>query len=108
MKLQLDDLDTYLFLANEWLFEIGTILRERLQEAGLSEDQARETCGNILFDIGMLHDQHGLEGEWSNATSDPILPRLGFVDTEGDLVTVNEDTYHHEYVFRVIESVFAK
>ena len=106
MKLQLDDLDTFEFLSKEWLFEVGCILKEHLLEAGLSEEMSKEVCGNTLFDIGMLHDQHGLDGEWSNAISDPILPRLGFVNTDGDLVTVNEDTYHHEYVFKVIEAIF--
>ena len=106
MKLLLDDLDAFQFLSNEWLFEVCCILKERLLGAGLSEAQSKELCGKMLFDIAMLHDQRGLSREWANAISEPVLPRLGFVDTDGDLVTVNEDTYHHEYVFKVIELVF--
>lgn len=106
MKLLLDDLDTFQFFSNEWLFEVCCILKERLLSAELSEEQSKDICGKMLFDLAMLHDQRGLSRARANAISEPIFPRLGFVDTDGDLVTVNEDTYHHEYVFKVIELVF--
>ncbi len=77
MKLRLDDLDSFELLSNEWLFEIGCILRKRMLDVGLSKEQSQQACGEILFDIEMLHDQHGLKGELTNAISDPILPRLG-------------------------------
>ena len=81
-------------------------MRQRFLEVGLSEEQSREIGGTILFDIGMLHDQSDIEGIDENEVSARYIPRISFVDKEGDLLISDQDSGLHEYAFGANDSAY--
>ena len=106
MKLKLDEEDVYDALTMEWLYAIAAIIKPHLLASGLTADQAEDVGGDILFDLGMLHDQGKIKDDEGSDKSGEFIPRIAFVDEAGDLITTGEDSGLHEYAFGANSSAY--
>jgi len=105
MNLRLDD-KIYDDLAIAWLLEVARTMKPHLLDAGLSEAEAENASGDILFDLGMLHDQQGIEIRDDTGVAHRFVPRIGFVNDAGDLLTTREESSLHEYAFGVNDTAY--
>ena len=97
MKLKSDLEDVYDRLTMEWLYSVAAIMKPHLMSAGLSAEKAEEVGGNILFDLGMLHDDGEIREAGEDGQKQDFIPRIAFVTEGGDLIATGDDSFLHEY-----------
>lgn len=99
MRLELSP--QYYELAAEWQKSLTRLLEEELSKRGIDSETVQDICGDFIFSVSMLHDQ----GEIKYGRSE-FNPRICFHDFEDSLLSVDEDTYLHEFAFQSVSTAF--
>ncbi len=101
MELKIAEDEQYEELASEWQYQMIRLLKEKLDKHGVEQSKAKEIVGEFVFDFSMVHDQGEIkvEGEAFN-------PRIGFVDSDGNLISSDEESDLHDYAFGSTEEAY--
>ncbi len=99
MKLELSA--DYYELASEWQKSLTRLLEAELCKRGIDPDTAQDICGDFIFNVSMLHDQ----GEIKHGSAE-YNPRICFHDFNESLLSIDEDTYLHEFAFKSVATAF--
>jgi len=86
--------DDYEGMAIEWQYQLVELLKQSMAKHGVADDKAKEIVGEYMFEMGMLHDQGQIK-----SGGNTYVPRIGFVDSSGDILVTDEDSDLHEYAF---------
>lgn len=99
MKLELSS--DYYEIAVEWQKCVTRLLDEELRKRGIDAETAQDICGDFIFSVSMLHDQGEIEHN-----SVPYKPRIFFHDLDDKLISIEEDTYLHEFAYQSVAGAF--
>ena len=99
MKYQVSE--DYYDLVNEWQRQIIDLLKDTLNKKGVTKESAEEIIGDFLFSLSMLHDQGEIR-----VNRKEYNPKICFDDFKGTIIGTDEDTYLHEYAFRLTQKAF--
>jgi len=100
MEFRLSD-ERYEELWLEWQYALAEILKYRLEAKQIKSEIAHDVVGTVLFDLAMIHDQHGIK-----LNGETFTPRIGFLDKAGVLVTSDEQSFMHEAAFGNADEAF--
>ena len=101
--MELKTSDEYEQLAIEWQHQLITILKDKLSKFDVETDLAKEIVGEFAFDFAMLHDQ----GEIT-VNDKAYIPRIGFDDFNGNLISSEEESNLHEYAFESTSEAYGE
>ena len=83
--------------------EIIERIKSNLEEAGLSGEKLKDLTGNLAFGVAcVIDDTAGIEFDGRE-----INPYLTFLEGENVLLHCGGNSFTHEYVFGVLDEVFA-
>lgn len=99
MKIELSS--QYYEMAAEWQKCLTRLLEAELRKRGIDSETAQDICGDFIFNVSMLHDQ----GEIRHNRTD-FNPRISFDDFNGSLLSIDEDTYLHEFAYKSVAEAF--
>jgi hypothetical protein len=95
--------EDYYDLANEWQRQLIELLKETLKYKKVPDDIAKDIIGDFIFKLSMLHDQGEIR-----VNRKSYNPKICFDDFSETIVGTDEDTYLHEYAFRLTNKAFEK
>ena len=99
MKLELSS--EYYELAAEWQKSLTRLLEEELRKRNIDSEMAQDICGDFLFNLSMLHDQGEIK-----LGREQFNPRICFHNFEDSLLSIDEDTYIHEFAYNSVATAF--
>ncbi|PZO38212.1 MAG: hypothetical protein DCF19_17240 [Pseudanabaena frigida] len=106
MKIELN-LDRFDELQLRVLEELIVSIREGLRAAGIVDEQVLyNSTANIAFSIAAIIDGSSI----MELDNKPVIPYLAFAKEQNgnELVAAEGGSWMHEYVFSLVDEVFAK
>lgn len=81
--------------------ELVQAIRVKLQEAGLTGDKLEEATASIAFSVAStIDDTSAIEVDGTE-----VHPYLAFRTSDGVLTHCGENSYTHEFVYEVLQSL---
>ena len=99
--MKLLETEEYEDLGAEFQYQWISLLKDSMKKHGITDETAKEICGDFTFDLSMLLDQG--EIAYSGATYRPVI---AFTPDEESFLIQNPDFEYHEYAYGNTSEVF--
>jgi hypothetical protein len=84
--------------------ELVQAINVKLQEAGVSGDKLEETTASIAFSVAsMIDDTSAIDVDGKE-----VHPYLTFRTSDTELTHCGENSYTHEFVYEVLQTMYGK
>jgi hypothetical protein len=84
--------------------ELVQAIKVKLQEAGVSGDKLEEATASIAFSVtSMIDDTSAIEVDGKE-----VHPYLTFRTSDMELTHCGENSYTHEFVYEVLQTMYGK